>query len=271
MRQTMKENYVLITGATGGLGNAFCRQFANSGYNLFLTATNTNRLNLLKEDLLKEYPQIEIEVFACDLSNTQSICNLTDYIAENKFMLSFIVSNAGYITEGSIKNASTETLLKCIDVNCKGSVQLIKTLVDNKNYNKLNIICVASMAANYPMPYMAIYASTKSFLKNFMLAMRHEYKKEGVNILVVEPGAIATSKEMKEAIKAQGLKGKLSSVAPEKIAYKSYKKSCKNKARYVPGFFNKLTLFFSALLPSSIKMKVISGMWRKSQQKRNIH
>ena len=267
----MEKNFVLITGATGGLGNAFCNQFASLGYNLFLTATKTERLLKLKEDLLKKFNTIQIEIFACDLSNLTNISKLTDYILSNNINISFFVSNAGFITEGSIENCPIDTMQKCIDVNCKGSLQLIKTIVDNKQYaQKLNIICIASLAGNYPMPYMAIYSSTKAFLKNFMLAMRHEYKGKNVNILVVEPGAIATSKEMKEAIKAQGLKGKLSSVSPEKIAKISYKKSCKNKARYIPGFFNKLTLWSSNLLPTQLKIKVISKMWKKSQNKRGI-
>ena len=104
--------------------------------------------------------------------------------------------------------------------------------------------------------------------------MRNAVKRNSVSsdikILVVEPGAIATSKEMKAAISAQGIKGKLSSTPPEKIAKKSYKKSLKNKSRYVPGFFNKLTLFFSGLIPTSLKVKSIAKMWKKSQQKRGI-
>ena len=268
----MENNYyTLITGATGGLGQAFCNEFAKNGHNLFLTATNQERLNNLKQKLLQEFPNIKIETLPCDLSNIEDINNLTTHIINN-IKINFIVSNAGYITEGSIQNSSCETLLKCIDVNCKGSVLLIKKLVDSRDLNnKLNIIVVASMAANYPMPYMAIYSSTKSFLKNFMIAMRAEYKKQNIKILIVEPGAIATSQNMKDAISAQGLKGKLSSTPPELIAKKSYKKALKNKSRYVPGFFNKITLFFSGLLPMSLKIKSISKMWKKSQQKRGIN
>ena len=54
-----------------------------------------------------------------------------------------------------------------------------------------------------------------------------DIKQDNVNVLIVEPGAIATSEEMKTAIETQGLKGKLSSVSPEKIAKKSIKYSVK--------------------------------------------
>ena len=80
----MENNYyTLITGATGGLGKAFCEQFAGCGHNLFLTATNQERLDNLKHELLKKYTSIKIETLACDLSNTQDINNLTLHIINN--------------------------------------------------------------------------------------------------------------------------------------------------------------------------------------------
>lgn len=262
--------YTLITGATGGLGQAFCNQLVSSK-NLILSGTSTEKLEKLKDRLLEKFPSANIEVFACDLSNEEDRKNLLNFIFKNNFKIEMLINNAGYITEGSIEHADTETLLKCIRVNCEGTIHITKGIIDNRDIEKtLRIINIASMAGNYPMPYMAIYAATKSLIINFMTALRAEYKKKNIKVLNVEPGAIATSEDMKQAIKAQGLKGKLSSVSPDKIAKNSIKKSLKNKKRYIPGFFNKLTIFASNLLPTTIKIKYISNMWRKSQAKRNI-
>ena len=120
------------------------------------------------------------------------------------------------------------------------------------------------------MPYMAIYSATKAMLNNLMASIRIEYKKDNVRVLVVEPGAIATSQDMKEAIKSQGLKGRLSSVSPEKIARNALKKLNTRKKIYVPGFFNKLTIFASLFLSKNIKSNIAGNMWKKSQEKRNI-
>ena len=73
MGKYMKDNYVLITGATGGLGNAFCELFASKKFNLFLTATNNERLVALKTKLIQQHPKIKIEIMACDLSNEESV------------------------------------------------------------------------------------------------------------------------------------------------------------------------------------------------------
>ena len=238
---------------------------------MILTGTSDEKLNKLKAELQAIDDSKEIICISCDLSSHQDRLNLLNKLAEDKYTIDFLINNAGFITEGSIEYAEMDTILKCIQVNCEGTIHLTKSLIDTRDKNQeMRIICITSMASNYPMPYMAIYSATKSLLKNFMISLREEYKSQNVKVLIVEPGAIATSDDMKLAIEAQGLKGKMSSTSPEVIAKKSIKKSIKHKNRYIPGFFNKVTLFVSNLAPTKLKTKAISKMWRKSQKKRNI-
>ena len=267
----MNTKYTLVTGATGGLGNAFCRELLKLNKNLILTGTKQEKLDKWKNTLLEEFKGQDIEVFPCDLSSKSSRDKLFEYITENKFEIEMLINNAGYITEGSIKHANSDTLLKCIQVNCEGVIDLTKFILDNKKTDgQLNIITISSMAGDCPMPYMAIYSATKAFESNFMTSLRLEYKKENVKVLVVKPGAIATSQEMIDAIKAQGLKGKLSAVPADKIAKNSIKKSLKGKKQYIPGFFNKLTSFASLFATKNYQAKVVAKIWKKSQEKRDI-
>lgn len=265
----MENNYVLITGACGGLGSAFCEVFAKRGNNLIICGTSEEKLAKQKEEITSKHSKIDVIPFAFNLLDLNSVDALIDFIKQKKLNVGILVNNAGYITEGSIQNASKETILDTIKVNCEGTIYLTKSLLDLKKKN-LQIITISSMASCYPLPYMAIYASTKVLIKNFMLALREEYKKENVKVLVVMPGAIATSEEMKRAIEAQGFKGRLSAVPAKKIAENSVKKLEKNKVTYIPGFFNKFTIFVSALCPKSLQIKFAGKMWKKSQEKRGI-
>ncbi len=266
-----KTKITLITGATGGLGRAFCEQVASLGKNMLICGTKEQNLLNLKDELLQKHPNITVYSYAFNLADKQQIDNLLFFINSNNLQVEMLINNAGFITEGSIKHASKDTLMKAINVNCEGTIYLTKSILDNKETEqKINIITISSLASCYPMPYMAIYASTKVLLKNFMLALRYEYKDDNVKVLVVQPGAIATSEDMKNAIKAQGFKGQLSAVKPEIIAKKAIKKSLKGKANYIPGFFNKLTKFVSSLTPTSLQIKVVGKMWKKSQSKRGI-
>lgn len=269
--QKLDNGYTLVTGATGGLGRAFCFELAQRKHKLFLTGTSDERLGKLQSEILASFPETIIQYKACDLSNANSIAELCEHLKSENIKINMLINNAGFITEGSIKNAELDTLLNCIKVNCEGTIHLTKSLLDSKSPQEpLNIISVTSMAGNYPMPYMAIYSATKAMLNNFMTSLRYEYKDQNVKVLIVEPGAIATSQDMKDAIASQGLKGKLSSVPPEKIASRAIQLSLKNKKKFVPGFFNKLTLFVSLLAPTSLQVKAVAKMWRKSQEKRNI-
>lgn len=267
----MENKNILITGATGGLGKAFCREIAKKYKNLVLTGTSQEKLNNFKKELLEENENLNILVFPCNLAEYNERKSLLEFLDSNNIKVNYLINNAGFITEGSVKHASTETLLKCIQVNCEGTIHLTKEIIARKEeHENLKIITISSLAGNYPLPYMAIYSSTKALLKNFILAIREEYKNDNINFLLVQPGAIATSQDMKMAIEAQGLKGKLSSVSPETIAKKSIKKCDKNKKLYIPGFFNKLTDFVSKITPLSLQIKVAGSMWKKSQAKRNI-
>lgn len=263
--------FTLLTGATGGLGIAFCHELCKQGHNIFMTSTSNKKLNALYLDLIAKYPNAHILYHECDMSQHDSRIALLDHLKENKININLLINNAGFITEGSIDHTTSETLLKCIQVNCEGTIHITKELLDIRDKDtKFSIINITSMAGNYPMPYMAIYASTKALLNNFMTSLRYEYRNENVNVLNVEPGGIETSPDMIEAIKSQGLKGKLSAVPAEKIAADSIKLSQKNKKRYIPGIFNKTTLIISNLATTDTKVKTIGKSWKQSQEKRNI-
>lgn len=270
MRELINKN-ILITGATGGLGKAFTKHLSQIDCNIIITSTSQEKLDNLVNELQSDNCKANFTPIICNFLNKDNISALTNYLKENNIAVDLLINNAGYITEGSIENCSFDTIEKCIKVNCLGTIQITKNILDlHDNSKLLRIITITSLAGDYPMPYMAIYSSTKALLKNYMLAMNNEYKRKNVKCLVVQPGAIPTSDDMKEAIKAQGLKGKLSAVSPNKIAIKSIQKSIKGKKIYIPGFFNKLTSFVSKITPQSLQMNAISSMWKKSQEKRNI-
>ncbi len=262
--------FTLISGATGGLGQAFVYASIPQNQNLLLLGTSEEKLNKLKKSIEKEYPDSNIITFRCDYSSSQDIDNLFTFLLEKDIKVNLLINNAGLICEGSEKHTSYDTIEKCITINNIATSKVTKFIIENKSATHLDIITISSLASNYPLPFMALYASTKAYLKNYMLALREEYKKEDINILTVLPGAIATSADMKKAIEAQGLKGKLSAVSPKKIAQVSLKKVRKNKAQYIPGWFNKLTNVVSKITPLSVQIKVAGKMWKKSQNKRNI-
>jgi len=86
---------VLITGATGGIGYALARIFANNGFPLFLVARNKKRLEEIKTEF-QNISQKDVHILDLDLSETGAHQKVLTYIADNKLKIGYLVNNAGF-------------------------------------------------------------------------------------------------------------------------------------------------------------------------------
>ena len=267
----MEKKYVIVTGATGGLGNAFCNELIKKNKNLILSATKQDRLDELKSKLLELNSSVDLVCKNCNMADEKSRKEFFDFIKNGQYQIEMLVNNAGYITEGAVEKVSAESLVQAVRVNCEGTVDLTKFVVDNhKDGEKLNILTVSSFAALQAMPYMGIYAATKSFLLSFMTALREEVKGKGIVVSTALPSGIYTTQAMKEAIASQGIGGRLASHTPEFIARDALKKAEKGKGIIITGAFNRFTKFASNFVSYARLAKIAGKRWRKSQEKRNI-
>ena len=265
------ENYTLITGATGGLGGSFAYILAQMGHNLVLTGTRERRLEELKGQILEKHPNIKVLAISCDLSSEIARADFFNKLKKLECNINFLINNAGYIAEGDFLNHSDEEVLKIIRVNCEGTIDFTQKVIKARDKNlPLNIITVSSLAGYYPMPHMALYASTKAMLKNFMIALGQELKKERVYITTVCPSGMPTTKAMEEAIKSQGLFGVWSACSADKVAKISLKASKKRKAVVIPKCINKFIRFISRFAGEKFIAKYIGSRWKSSQQKRKF-
>ncbi len=253
--------YAFVSGATGGIGKAFAISLARRGENLFLTARSQEKLNALKEEILKEY-SISVLTFASDLTKEDSRLSLINYIKENGIVFSRINHVAGVDTQKGFLEYTLDKIHFQIRVNVESTIVLTRALLDFRA-RRCKIIVISSMSGATPMPYFAIYSATKSMLLNFFTALKYELKSVGVSVTVVMPGGVPTRPDIIEDIKGQGLWGKLSKVSPEFVAEKSLKKSDRKKLKYIPGFFNKFLYFILKICPKPIALRFIARRWKK--------
>ena len=128
------------------------------------------------------------------------------------------------------------------------------------------IVAIGSMSGVTPMPYFALYSATKGMIESFFTALRLELKNEGVRVTTVLPGGVYTRPDIVKEIESQGVWGKLSALSPAYVAEKSLKAVRKNKAVFVPGFFNRLLYRLMKLLPRGITMRFIARRWKKHEK-----
>ncbi len=248
--------YVMITGATGGLGKAFCYNQAKQGKNLILTGRSIEKLGTLKNELIGRYGASDILVFPCDLASSDSRDNLYKWILSSDLSIERVINVAGVDTQMAFSEYTQEKLLFQIKVNFEATLSVTKFVLDNFS-DGVDILSVSSMCGVTPMPYFAVYSATKAALINFFDSLRKEYTSKSVKITTLMPGSIPTRLDIIEDIKKQGLTGKLSSKSPEFVADKGIKALEKNKRHCIPGFYNKIVYLLSKITPYCIQTKII--------------
>lgn len=259
------ETYTLITGASGGLGNAFCHACAKRGENLFLTGRTQEKLDDLCLKLKQEYPQIKIQTYAANLADERGREALKSKIIDSGFQISRLINVAGADIQKAFEKYDEAKLRFQCQVNFQAAVELCHFALSQKT-KTLKIINVSSVSGIYPMPYFALYSATKSALTSFSLALREEVKEKGVSVTAVLPGAMPTREDVKEQIKGQGVWGKLAAKSPQFVAEKSLIASDKNKGKYIPGFFNNVMNVTTKLLPLPLKLSFIAKRWSKIEK-----
>lgn len=137
------KNYVMITGASFGIGEALAYKSAEIGYNLILIARSEEKLNYIKAEILKTY-DIKVEIIKCDLSSILEFQNLEIII--NKYNIDILINNAGFGYYHLVKNQNLEKINNMIDLNIK-SLTYLSTYFVNKyitTKNKKYLVNISS-------------------------------------------------------------------------------------------------------------------------------
>ncbi|MBR2023886.1 MAG: SDR family NAD(P)-dependent oxidoreductase [Clostridia bacterium] len=261
-KQKTLYGYALVTGATGGLGKAFVYTLAQKGYKLLLTGRSQEKLSALQDELCNTFPRVETHIYPADLSDADSRTAMADAIKKDGFTIGLLVNAAGADIQKGVSAYTQEKIAFQCRVNFEAAVSLCKFALEYRA-EELEIINVSSVSGIYPMPYFAIYSATKGALTSFSQALREEVKKDKVRVTAILPGAMPTRADIKEQIKGQGLWGKLAVKSPEWVAEYSLKAVAKNKAKTIPGFWNKVMRISTAWMPVSWKLKFIAKRWSK--------
>ena len=254
--------YVLITGATGGIGSEFCRQLV-FGNNLLITGRSEEKLCELKAKLLKLRPDAKIEVFSADLTDFNQRESLFAFADQKGIKFSGLINVAGVDTQKEFIKYTHEKITYQIRVNVESTIAITHGVLLRRE-KELKILTVSSMSGTVPMPYFAIYSATKCLLNNFFKSLRYEVKDAKITTLM--PGAVPTREDIKRDIQLQGLTGKLSSKPVDFVVKKALKGLEKNKQRVIPGAFNKFIYFIEKITPKSIQCRYVAKKWSKKEK-----
>ena len=248
-------NYTLITGASTGIGYELAKLFAKDRHNLILVARDEGKLETAKNELSK--CNVEVKILSLDLSKSEDIQGLFNYVEMNKLNVDILVTNAGIGTFGDFSEIEWVKEEALIDINIKVLTKLTKyflpKIIECKNGGILN---VASTAAFCSGPRMAAYYASKAYVLNLTEAIYEECKDSGIRISCLCPGPVKTTFQDKAGIK-KSESAKKYLMDAEEVAKVSYKDFKKGKLIIIPGMKNKLLVIGNKLLPRRISRKII--------------
>ena len=238
------EKYTLITGGASGLGLDLSYRFAEMGHNLFLISSNEENLKKAKEDLNKQFPNIEIKFLAVDLSNNQNFGLVKEFTTANEMRINYLVNNAGFGDRCDFKDMNIDKQIRMVELNCNCPMYLMNAyLPDMLKNNEGHILNIASIASFFPGPFMVTYHATKSFLLNISEGIHRELKGTNVHLTTICPGPFESGFVSKAH---NDYTFKIYKVmSSSKVADISIKMMKKNKMTYIIGFKNRVLLFFS--------------------------
>jgi short-subunit dehydrogenase len=247
------KDWVLITGASEGIGRELAKQFAANEFNLVLTARNESRLGHLAAELQREH-RVETKLIAADLADRETPERLFRECRE--LPISVLVNNAGFGWQGSFAEEDLEEAAEMIGVNVSALVHLTHLfLAPMLARREGRILNVASTAAFQPGPFTAIYYATKAFVFSFSVALGEELRGSGASVTTLCPGFTQTEfhrrAEMKLGPRTLGM------MSAATVARAGYHGCMKRKAIVIPGVLNKFTAFVSRRLPARLTATVV--------------
>ena len=188
MNNLIKKN-IIITGASGGIGNSIVKKLNEAGANILATGTRIEKL----EELKKSYEGIKVLKF--DISQTDKIEDFIDN-ATNELggSLDCIVNNAGITQDNLAIRMSLDEWQKVININLTSTFLMskfaIKKMLKNKSGKIINITSVVGHTGNLGQ---ANYTASKAGLVAMSKSLAIEYAKKNININCVSPGFIKTA------------------------------------------------------------------------------
>ena len=183
----LKNKKVIISGATGGIGNCLVKRFTEDGAIVLATGTKEEKLKNLKN----EFNNIQTEKF--NLGDHSKIETFIESATQKLGGIDILVNNAGINLDSLTIRLSEENWKKVLDINltstflmCKSA---IKKMIKNKSGKIINITSIVGHTGNFGQTN---YAASKAGIVAFSKSLALEYAKKNINVNCVSPGFIKT-------------------------------------------------------------------------------
>lgn len=265
----------LVTGASSGIGRSTVEKLLAAGATVYAAARRVERMQDLE--------QMGAHAVGMDVTDEESMVSGVDSILEKEGSIDILINNAGYGSYGAIEDVPIDEARRQFEVNIFGLARLTQLVLPKMRQNQYGkIVNISSMGGKIYTPLGGWYHATKHALEGFSDCLRLETQPFGIDVVIVEPGGIATewgtiaAEHLKETSGAGAYAEAANKTAagmadmyaggqlspPEVIADTILKAATANrpKTRYATGYMARPALFLRWLLSDRMFDRIIKRM-----------
>ena len=175
----------LVTGCSSGIGRATAERFLDAGWEVYATARDVDELDGLADRGCR--------AAELDVTDPEAVEAVVDRVYEERGHLDCLVNNAGYGQMGPVEDVPVERVVDQFDTNTFGPLRLIRAALPRmRERGRGTVVNVGAGFGSLSIPGLGAYTGSKYALHSLSDALRQEVSDEGVDVVVVEPGLVAT-------------------------------------------------------------------------------
>ena len=183
------KKYIVITGASSGIGAATAKAFARRGENLILIARRAELLQNLKDEIAKISPEPDVVVKICDLARSENVLALWDEL--KSYELKALINNAGFGDYGAVGERDLSKISQMLELNVISLTLLSHLFVRDYKYKPAQLINISSAGGYSMVPNAVTYCASKFFVSAFTEGLHRELAQDK-EAKVLAPAATRT-------------------------------------------------------------------------------
>jgi NAD(P)-dependent dehydrogenase (short-subunit alcohol dehydrogenase family) len=181
----LKKRTALVTGASSGIGEETTRSLIRAGFTVYAVARRV--------DKMEELEKVGARLLQMDVTDEESMVTGVQSILEQEGSIDILVNNAGYGSYGAIEDVPIDEARRQFEVNIFGLARLIQLVLPEMRKNHYGkIVNISSMGGKIYTPFGGWYHATKHALEGLSDCLRWETAPFGIDVIIIEPGGIAT-------------------------------------------------------------------------------
>ncbi len=259
----MKQQVILVTGASSGIGKATALRLIRDGHRVYGTARRISEMQDIQE--------AGGRALRMDVTSDEEVTAAVNNIIQAEGRIDILINNAGYAIYGAVEDTTIDDARRQFEVNLFGLARVTQAVLPHMRSNRSGtIINISSMGGKIYTPLGAWYHSTKFALEGWSDCLRLELGGTGVQVVIIEPGLIKTEfedvmlgpfmersgsgayAELAQKLKRSSQRNydKKNASGPEVVAATISKavSSERPRTRYATGKFARLFIFFRWLV-----------------------